>query len=82
MSKSRFLRGFGLTLLVLLVILLVRPFFIPVSPAPGTVLPESLAGVLPGAQLALIPQVGHVPQEEQPASFLQAVDQFVGYLEK
>ncbi len=43
MRKSRFLRGLGITLLVLLLILLVGPFLIPVSPAPGTVPPQQLA---------------------------------------
>jgi pimeloyl-ACP methyl ester carboxylesterase len=36
-----------------------------------------LAGVLPGAKLVIIPQAGHVPHEEQPAAFLQALDAFV-----
>jgi pimeloyl-ACP methyl ester carboxylesterase len=36
-----------------------------------------LAGVLPGAKLELIPQAGHVPHEEQPAAFMQAVDDFL-----
>jgi pimeloyl-ACP methyl ester carboxylesterase len=36
-----------------------------------------LAGVLPGAELVVIPQAGHVPHEEQPAAFIQALDSFV-----
>lgn len=36
-----------------------------------------LAGVLPGAELVIIPQAGHVPHEEQPAAFMQALDSFV-----
>ena len=36
-----------------------------------------LAGVLPGAKLVVIPQAGHVPHEEQPAAFIQAVDSFI-----
>jgi pimeloyl-ACP methyl ester carboxylesterase len=43
MRKRRFLRGFGLSLLILLVILLAGPFLIPVRPAPGTVPPQQLA---------------------------------------
>ena len=43
MKKRRFLRGLGLTLLVLLLIVLVGPFLIPVPPAPGTVPAEKLA---------------------------------------
>jgi pimeloyl-ACP methyl ester carboxylesterase len=44
MRKSHVLRGIGITLLVLLLILLVGPFLIPVPPAPGTIPPESLTG--------------------------------------
>jgi len=44
MRKRHFLRGIGVTLLVLLLILLVGPFLVPVPPAPGTMPPESLAG--------------------------------------
>ncbi len=36
-----------------------------------------LAGELPNAQLVVIPQAGHVPHEEQPAAFLEAVEAFV-----
>jgi pimeloyl-ACP methyl ester carboxylesterase len=32
---------------------------------------------IPGAQLVVIPACGHVPQEEQPEAFLQAVRQFI-----
>jgi pimeloyl-ACP methyl ester carboxylesterase len=39
-----------------------------------------LAGVLPGAKLVVIPNAGHVPHEEQPAAFMQAVDEFVNTL--
>jgi pimeloyl-ACP methyl ester carboxylesterase len=42
MRSSRLLRKLGLTLLILLLILLVGPFLVPVSPAPGTV-PQQLA---------------------------------------
>jgi pimeloyl-ACP methyl ester carboxylesterase len=35
-----------------------------------------LAGELPDAQLVVIPQAGHVPHEEQPAAFLEAVKSF------
>jgi pimeloyl-ACP methyl ester carboxylesterase len=44
MRKRHVLRGIGVTLLVLLLILLVGPFLVPVPPAPGTMPPESLAG--------------------------------------
>jgi pimeloyl-ACP methyl ester carboxylesterase len=43
MKKHRFLRGLGITLLVLLLVLLVGPFLVPIPPAPGTVPPEQLA---------------------------------------
>lgn len=36
-----------------------------------------LAGGLLNAMLVIIPQAGHVPQEEQPVAFMQAVDGFV-----
>jgi pimeloyl-ACP methyl ester carboxylesterase len=36
-----------------------------------------LAGALPNAKLIIIPQAGHVPHEEQPVLFLQAVDEFL-----
>jgi pimeloyl-ACP methyl ester carboxylesterase len=36
-----------------------------------------LAGELPQAELAVIPQCGHVPQEEQPAEFLKAITPFL-----
>ncbi len=41
-----------------------------------------LAGELPGAQLIIIPEAGHVPQEEQPAAFLQVLGGFIRELEK
>jgi pimeloyl-ACP methyl ester carboxylesterase len=36
-----------------------------------------LADELPNAQLVVIPQCGHVPHEEQPAEFMQAVANFL-----
>lgn len=36
-----------------------------------------LAGELPHAKLVIIPQAGHVPQEEQPVAFMQAVGEFI-----
>ncbi len=36
-----------------------------------------LAGELPSAKLAVIPDAGHVPHEEQPEAFLQAVGEFL-----
>jgi pimeloyl-ACP methyl ester carboxylesterase len=36
-----------------------------------------LAGELPNAALVVIPQAGHVPHEEQPGLFMQAVDEFL-----
>ena len=38
---------------------------------------EQLAGELPGASLVVIPDAGHVPHEEQPAAFMQAVEKFL-----
>ncbi|MGQ9717156.1 MAG: alpha/beta fold hydrolase [Anaerolineae bacterium] len=37
-----------------------------------------LAGEIPGAQLVVIPECGHVPQEECPAPFLEALEAFLG----
>jgi pimeloyl-ACP methyl ester carboxylesterase len=34
---------------------------------------EAIANEIPGAQLTLIPQCGHVPQEECPVEFMEAV---------
>lgn len=39
-----------------------------------------LAGELPGAQLVVIADAGHVPQEEQPAAFFEIVNTFVSQL--
>ncbi len=39
-----------------------------------------LAGELPGASLAVIASAGHVPHEEQPAAFMQAVEAFLADL--
>jgi pimeloyl-ACP methyl ester carboxylesterase len=36
-----------------------------------------LARELPGAKLVIIPNAGHVPHEEQPAAFMQAVNGFL-----
>ncbi|GAB4451449.1 MAG: alpha/beta hydrolase [Anaerolineales bacterium] len=36
-----------------------------------------LAGELPDAQLVVIPQCGHLPHEERPAEFMQAVTDFL-----
>jgi len=41
---------------------------------------QHLADELPSAQLAVIPQCGHVPHEECPAAFMQAVEDFLGSL--
>lgn len=40
-----------------------------------------LADELPNAELAVIPQCGHVPQEECPGEFMQAVQGFLSGLE-
>lgn len=40
-----------------------------------------LAGELPNAELVVIPNCGHVPQEECPAEFMAAVDAFLQELE-
>jgi pimeloyl-ACP methyl ester carboxylesterase len=39
-----------------------------------------LAGEIPGAELAVLPNCGHVPQEECPAAFLAAVEDFLAGL--
>lgn len=39
-----------------------------------------LAGEIPGAQLAVIPECGHVPQEECPGPFLEAVETFLQHI--
>jgi pimeloyl-ACP methyl ester carboxylesterase len=39
-----------------------------------------LAGELPNAELAIIENAGHLPHEEQPQAFMQAVMSFVGIL--
>jgi len=39
-----------------------------------------LAGELPHAVLVVIPQAGHVPHEEQPDLFMQAVSEFLSTL--
>jgi pimeloyl-ACP methyl ester carboxylesterase len=36
-----------------------------------------LAGNFPNAMLVVIPEAGHVPQEEQPATFMQAVEELL-----
>jgi len=36
-----------------------------------------LAGEIPGAQLVVIPECGHIPQEECPEPFLEAVEAFL-----
>jgi pimeloyl-ACP methyl ester carboxylesterase len=36
-----------------------------------------LANELPDARLIIIPRAGHVPHEEQPGQFLQALDDFI-----
>jgi len=47
------------------------PYF-PVSVA------ERLRGLLPRADLHVIPDAGHLPQEEQPAAFLDVVLGWLG----
>ena len=39
-----------------------------------------LSGEIPGAELAVIPQCGHVPHEECPDAFLKATLDFVSGL--
>jgi pimeloyl-ACP methyl ester carboxylesterase len=36
-----------------------------------------LAGMVPNSKLEIIPNAGHVPHEEQPDLFMQAVDEFI-----
>jgi len=45
-----------------------------IVPTKGTI---SLAAKIPGARLVVIPECGHVPQEEKPGDFLAAVRGFV-----
>jgi pimeloyl-ACP methyl ester carboxylesterase len=40
----------------------------------------NLAGQIPGAKLVVIDEAGHIPHEEQPEAFLQAVQAFVAGL--
>lgn len=40
----------------------------------------ALAGKLPGAELVVIKDAGHVPHEEQPAAFMQVVETFISSL--
>lgn len=40
-----------------------------------------LAGEIPGAELVVIPNCGHVPHEECPEAFLAAVDEFLSRLD-
>ncbi len=50
-----------------------------IVPTAGSI---DLAGKLPGAKLAVIPHAGHVPHEEQPAAFMQAVESFLQDLQQ
>jgi pimeloyl-ACP methyl ester carboxylesterase len=40
------------------------------------------AGKIPGAQLVVLPECGHVPQEECPQAFLSAVEVFISQLDQ
>ena len=46
-------------------------FIVPVSNS------ENLAKMIPKAQLVVMPGVGHLPHEEDPRAFLEAVTKFV-----
>jgi pimeloyl-ACP methyl ester carboxylesterase len=74
MMTNWLLRGFGISLLIMLLIVVIGPFLIPVFPAADSL---KLAGVVPAAKLVVIPQAGHVPHEEQPVAFMQVVIAFV-----
>ena len=37
---------------------------------------QRLAAMLPGAEMVVLPACGHVPQEEQPQRFVDAVVEF------
>lgn len=39
-----------------------------------------LAGAVPGAELAIVPDCGHIPHEEKPAEFLAAVERLLASL--
>ena len=39
-----------------------------------------LAAMLPGARLVVLPACGHIPQEEEPAAFADAVTAFLKQL--
>jgi pimeloyl-ACP methyl ester carboxylesterase len=61
-----------------------KEFTLPIlviSGASDKIVPTSdsvrLADELPHAKLVIIPQAGHVPQEEQPVAFMQAVGEFI-----
>ena len=43
---------------------------------------EQLAAELPGSELVIIPNCGHVPQEECPDKFLEAVDPFINSFDR
>jgi pimeloyl-ACP methyl ester carboxylesterase len=40
-------------------------------------LSRELAGLIPGAQLVVIPDAGHLPNEENPAAFNHAIRTFL-----
>ncbi|RPJ44031.1 MAG: hypothetical protein EHM21_10660 [Chloroflexi bacterium] len=72
-----------LVLAALLLVALVGPFLVPVPPLADTVPPEKslrLAKEIPGAELVVFPNCGHVPQEECPQPFLEALEGFMGGL--
>ena len=37
----------------------------------------TVAGIIPGAELVVIPQTGHLPNEESPIDFAKAVVDFI-----
>ena len=43
----------------------------------GAAVQRELARLVPGAQLGVIPDAGHLPNEENPAAFNQAVGAFL-----
>jgi hypothetical protein len=77
---SRILLVLLACLAALLFLLAILPLVIPIPPLKNTVPPQQLADKDSRFfdWLAVIPDSGHIPQEEQPDAFLRAVNEFIG----